>query len=366
MDDAFVYQSMLTCIGNKRKLVTHIREMIDDIRKTLQKDKLAFLDGFSGSGVVSRAVIDLLDTLYVNDMEYYSTLMAKCFFEKPSEQDIPIIQSHIQEMNRLATHGPWISGIIAHNYCPKDTHNPQLHERCFYTHENGQIIDTLRAYIETVDPHLQPYLLAPLLIKASIHTNTAGVFKGFYKDTRTGIGAFGGTSGNAISRITKPIQVESPIWHDAPLTTHVFQTDINSLIQELPDTLDVIYLDPPYNQHPYSSNYFMLNLIAKNIIPDKTSKVSGIPSQWTRSDYNYHNKAVAAMKELLHYCVQKSSYVLLSYNNEGTITLQDWEQIFEPYQVTKKGILYDAYRGSRNLHNRAGKVTEILYMIRSR
>ena len=25
--------------------------------------------------------------------------------------------------------------------------------------------------------------------------------------------------------------------------------------------LDLAYFDPPYNQHPYGSNYFMLNLL---------------------------------------------------------------------------------------------------------
>ena len=34
----FVYQTMLTCIGNKRKLVSNIRSVIDDIRNILSKD----------------------------------------------------------------------------------------------------------------------------------------------------------------------------------------------------------------------------------------------------------------------------------------------------------------------------------------
>jgi len=56
------------------------------------------------------------------------------------------------------------------------------------------------------------------------------------------------------------------------------------------ETVDLIYLDPPYNQHPYGSNYFMLNLICTNERPHTLSKVSGIPGDWNKSQYNYKNK----------------------------------------------------------------------------
>ena len=52
---------MLTCIGNKRKLVRQIRNIIIELKQSLQKDKLSFVDGFLGSGVVSRALVDCVD-----------------------------------------------------------------------------------------------------------------------------------------------------------------------------------------------------------------------------------------------------------------------------------------------------------------
>ena len=41
---------------------------------------------------------------------------------------------------------------------------------------------------------------------------------------------------------------------------HYYNRDILEIISEMP-MLDLVYLDPPYNQHPYGSNYFMLNTI---------------------------------------------------------------------------------------------------------
>lgn len=361
MEDSFINQPMLTCIGNKRKLVGNIQQVVSDLNKSNSKIKI--FDGFAGSNVVARSLIHHCKDIYVNDMEPYSYIMAKCIFEKPTKEQISKIKTHIEKMNKLAETGPYVKGIITKNYCPESTEDIKEGERCFYTNENGLIIDTLRDYIDKVDSYIQHYLLGPLLIKASIHTNTAGVFKGFYKDKQTGIGSFGGTSSDALSRITQPIRLDLPIWSNNKYTPHIFNEDINNVIKKLPDDIDIIYLDPPYNQHPYSSNYFMLNLIIENKMPLKISKVSGIPSDWTRSDYNYKEKAIKSMKELLHESMKRSQYVLLSYNNEGIIKDNDWIDIFKPYKVEKKQIKYDTYKGSRNLKNRSNKVIEIIYII---
>jgi adenine-specific DNA-methyltransferase len=266
-------------------------------------------------------------------------------------------------MNALARNGPYEEGIISKLYAPKDTKDIQEGERCFYTRENALIIDTLRKYIQDhVETDIQTYCLVPLLNKASIHTNTAGVFKGFYKKGR--VGCFGGQGECALSRIMKPIQLDVPIWNeDTAYTSYPSNKDINTLVNELPATIDVMYLDPPYNQHPYGSNYFMLNVIATNEEPMELSKVSGIPSNWKKSAYNSHVSAVDSMKHLLQIGLEKSSYLLISYNNEGIITPEDWNHLFEPYDVKMYEIKYDTFKGCRNLKHRNDKVMERMYLV---
>ena len=124
-----------------------------------------------------------------------------------------------------------------------------------------------------------------------------------------------------------------------------------------------MYLDPPYNQHPYGSNYFMLNVIAKNEEPSDISKVSGIPTDWNKSNYNTHKTAVDSMKKLIVNGLSKSKYLLISYNNEGIIKSEDWDTLFQEYNVKKYEIKYDTYKGSRNLKNRDDKVLEIMYLV---
>jgi adenine-specific DNA-methyltransferase len=356
--DAFVNQSMLTCIGNKRKLVPHIRRIVEDLFP--RRTDLVLVDGFAGSSVVSRTLSGLSSTLYTNDLELYAYLMAKACLDTPTARTR--IEDHIHAMNRLAESGPFVEGIVSRLYAPKNTDAIQEGERCFYTRENALIIDTLRAYIGTmVELELQPYCLAPLLAKASIHTNTAGVFKGFYKDGS--LGCFGGKGKNALERILKPIRVELPVWSPHPFRSICSQKDVHDMLKELPTGIDLMYFDPPYNQHPYGSNYFLLNVIAKNEEPVEISKVSGIPKQWNKSTYNYRVTALESMKELLALGLAKATYLLISYNNEGILTQEDWTQLLRPYTVVKHEIDYDAFKGSRNLGGRSNKVVEQMYLV---
>jgi adenine-specific DNA-methyltransferase len=355
MDADFVLQPMITYIGNKRKLVPWIMEIVRDIHKEI--GNLKVLDGFAGSGVVSRALMPYCSELHSNDMEYYSYILLRCFLETPTLEQIGRIDRHFDIMLNL----PSETGYIARLYSPENTAEPVAGERCFYTRENAVMIDTLMKYIKGVEPDIQHYLLGPLLIKASIHVNTAGVFRGFYK--KDGIGHFGGVGENALERILAPIHIEKPIWSTSTCKSICHQSDINELILTL-DEFDLIYLDPPYNEHPYGSNYFMLNLIAHGEEPVNCSKVSGIPKIWNKSVFNGRNSAHDSMVQLLGNCLKKARYVLLSYNDEGLVT--NWDSIFETLDctVTKFEKEYDTYHGSRNLEGRNKKVTEIVYLIK--
>ena len=359
----FVLQPMITYIGNKRKLVPWIVEVIEE---TIGSHSLRIFDGFAGSGVVSRALMPFCSELHTNDMEYYSYVLLRCFLETPSLEQMVRIDKCFEEMDILCQNMDKndVTGFISRLYSPKNTDNPAADERVFYTRENALIIDTLLKYISGVDTDLKNYLLGPLLIKASINVNTAGVFRGFYK--KDGIGHFGGTGENALERILAPIQPVKPIWSKSACKSFCYNSDINNLILTFENnTFDLIYLDPPYNEHPYGSNYFMLNLIARGQEPTEYSKVSGIPKLWNKSAFNGRGSAYDTMLDLLRNCLKKAKYTLISYNNEGLITDDNWTTIFAELgcSVKKYEKEYDTYHGSRNLADRNKKVVEIMYLL---
>ncbi len=360
MNQDYVFQNMITYIGNKRALLPYIEETVISIKQSLKKDLVISFDGFSGSGVVARMLKYHSYILFVNDMEPYSHIINQCYLSNPTEELKNNIYQFIDFLNNLTYDQ---KGIISNNYAPEDSNNIQPNERVFYSTENANIIDTIRDNIDNFEPRYFPFLISPLLVKASIHTNTSGVFKGFHK--KNGIGHFGGKGEHNIdSRITKKIILDKPIFSDQShrcLVNHNNE-DINDLIDELP-LVDITYLDPPYNKHPYGSNYFMLNTILDNKITGNLSQVSGIPDNWKRSNYNYPKSAYNSMKHLLTNI--KSKYIILSYNDEGIISKQELIQLFNEIDLffQLKEIQYNTYKGSRNLNDRNKDVTEYLWIL---
>ena len=355
----YLSRQLVTYLGNKRALLSHIDEAVCDVRDALGGRKLRAADLFSGSGVVARLLKRHADVLYVNDLEGYSALLNRCYLT--NRADFPaeaFEEAFAQAKKALETPA---EGIVSRNYAPLDDRNIQPGERVFYTRENALTIDTLRAFIDTLEESLQPYFLAPLLAEASVHANTGGVFKGFYKDSATGLGKFGGNGENALQRILGKIEMQRPILSDFACESHVFQKDAGLLAGELPP-LDLVYLDPPYNQHPYGSNYFMLNVIARNRLDGPVSRVSGIPTDWNRSDYNKPAQALDAFSALVEGL--NARFVLISYNSEGFITLEQMEAMLGRLgRVTRREISYNAYRASRNLSGRELHVKEYLFLL---
>lgn len=357
----FLTTQIITYIGNKRSFLDMLDDITETVKKDLHQDKLRIGDLFSGSGIVARNYKKDAKLLVTNDMEYYSWLLNECYLSNPT-------QDELNEINR------WYQFIIDNIdlskedgffydlYAPKDITNIQEGERCFYTPRNAKYIDSVRYLIEQVPEHLQKYFIAPLITEASIKTNTSGVFKGFHKNKDTGIGQFGGTGKDALSRIVADIELPKPIFSNYICPVINYNNNIFDIIDELPE-LDLIYLDPPYNQHPYGSNYFMLNLIATNQRPENISKVSGIPTDWNRSVFNVKKKSLAAMQEL---CSRlRTKYLAISFSDDGFISKEEMvnmlQQIGEVSVVERS---YNTYRGSRNLEDRDKYVTEIIYVVK--
>jgi len=355
----YLTRQLITYIGNKRALLDFIGKGIKKIQKKIKKEKLKMFDVFSGSGIVARYFKQFSDLLIVNDLERYSAIINQCYLSNENELDINLLKNYhreiLDELNK-----PLQKGIISELYAPADDEKIRSNERVFYTSRNAMYIDTARQFIEKIPQNEQKFFLAPLLSEASIHANTAGVFKGFYK-SKTGIGQFGGINQDALNRITGNIELSFPIFSNFNCETIICNDDSNKIINDLPE-VDVAYLDPPYNQHPYGSNYFMLNLILDYKYPENISHISGIPDNWKRSDYNKCNKALHSLTELVEKI--RSKYVIISFNSEGFISVEQMNQMLK--KIGKLQIVetkYNAFRGSRNLGKREIHVKEYLFLL---
>lgn len=355
----YLREQLITYLGNKRKLLPYIEEEIIKLKQALGKDKITSLDIFSGSGCVARLLKAHSSVLTVNDLEKYSYIINTCYLTNLSDFDEALYEKCAKQIE-TALKNP-IRALISKYYAPADEDHIKVGERVFYTPENAMIIDTIRAEIEKLPLNMQPFFLAPLLAESSVHTNTSGVFKGFYKSKSSGIGIYGGDGQNALSRIKGRIELKKPIFSNYECRCNIFCEDANQLAKKL-EHIDLAYIDPPYDQHPYGSNYFMLNVIANNSINGKMSKVSGIPDDWNRSDYNKSPLAAAAFEDLIKSL--DSEYMIISYNSEGFITYDQMLDILGKYgDVSVRSITYNTFRGSRNLHQRDIHVDEYLFIL---
>jgi adenine-specific DNA-methyltransferase len=360
-NNEYLTKQIITYIGNKRALANFIEKGIRLVQRRLHKEKLRIFDVFSGSGIVARHFKQYASLLVVNDLEKYTKIINDCYLSNRTDTDMNILKKiYTYLIDSIAT-VPLKPGIITALYAPQDDNNIKAHERVFYTRRNALYIDTMRDMIEHIDAAYKKYFLAPLLSEASVHANTSGVFKGFYKNKETGIGQFGGTKQDALLRIKGDIALPFPVFSNYMCDVVIYNDDANTIVKTAPE-VDVAYLDPPYNQHPYSSNYFMLNVIVEHTYPHGISNVSGIPKNWNRSVYNKKQYAYTALSELIS--TIKAKYVLISFNSEGFISLEEMKTMLQ--RIGKVEVLettYNTFRGCRNLSNRAVHVTEYLYLL---
>lgn len=374
----FLQSQLITYIGNKRALLDFIGQGVQIVQNRLGKEKLNCLDIFAGSGIVSRYLKQYSSSISVNDLESYSQIINKCYLANKGDLELEKLTQLYEELiaaievELQKSNGE--KGFFTELYSPADENNITKADRCFYTSYNARYLDTARRLINQKIPEAyRHYFIAPLLSEASIHANTAGIFKGFYKNSKTGAGQYGGNGKNALSRIMGKISLQFPVFSNFDCKTKVFQEDANQLVlnedlynwTELTDgQFDLAYFDPPYNQHPYGSNYFMLNLVADYVRPDseKISRVSGIPRNWNRSAYNKKKYVAEVFQNLVKNV--RAKYVLVSFNSEGFIPKDQMIELLSACgKVEVLEADYNAFRGSRNLNGREIHLKEYLFLL---
>ncbi len=377
----YLTQQLIAYIGNKRRLLPLVYQAIKSTGLELRPG-LRFFDAFSGSGSVSRLAKALGFELYSNDWETYAYILGKGFLEADASDIERLFGSRetfaalLAQINALPAPPPEEQYIAAY-YAPAsfDTTAADFRtERLFYTRQNALAIDKIRNYIEETYPEAteddrrrRNILLASLIYEAATHTNTSGVFKAYHK-------GFGGHGKDALPRILKAIALHEAPLIDAASPVHVSQEDANLLVRkEELRGIDIAYLDPPYNQHQYGSNYHLLNSIARwDKIPaplelnDKgeLKEKAAIRKDWvqTKSPYCYRHEAEAAFEDLINHLDAK--FILISYSTDGIIPFSTMKDI-----CCRKGKLsivtneYIKYRGGKQSNKRQNTNIEFILCI---
>lgn len=310
-------------IGSKKSLLDFLEKSIYSV---VDNSKFTFLDLFAGTGIVGQHFKGLGNKIIANDLQYYSYVLNKNYIENHLPisfndllNEIPNIDTELftsKEQivcNYLDTlNGE--EGFIFSNYCIGGTIGKEF-ERQYFSDYNGKKADAIRLKIESwkekkqINDNEYFFLLATLLENLDKVANTASVYGAYLKQLKSSAQkAFKMIPANYILNEEK---------HD------VYNENIENLIYKVSG--DVLYLDPPYNHRQYSTNYHILETIAKYDNPKVKGK-TGL-RDYSNQKSNFCSKTGAYKALSLIVKNAKVNYIFLSYNNEGILSLEEIKQI---------------------------------------
>jgi len=193
---------------------------------------------------------------------------------------------------------------------------------------------------------MKGFLLASLLECADRVANTASVYGAFLKHLK--------------KSAQKELVIEPAEFIDAGSDHQVYSEDSNELIKQIQG--DILYLDPPYNARQYGANYHMLNTIA--LYDDFEPKGKTGLRDYKRPQYCSKKSVTEAFEELIKNA--NFSYIFLSYNNEGLMSVDDVRAIMSKYgNYDLRTTDYQRFRADKeeNRNHKADSTEEYLHIL---
>jgi adenine-specific DNA-methyltransferase len=215
----------------------------------------------------------------------------------------------------------------------------------YFTEHNAARIDYFRNQIElwwqdsllSLDEYR--YLLACLIESVSSVSNTAGVYGAYLKKWD--------------SRALKSILLNKFNLDSASYSNLI---TYNSKLEDVIESIecDILYLDPPYTQNQYGTQYHILETLILNDHP-VISRVTGSRSTAPmRSDWSKKYKANILLDKILS--KTNAKYVILSYNNDGIMSKEFIEASMKRYGKPDtflcKQIMYKKYQNWKSSNQR--------------
>ena len=251
------------------------------------------VDLFTGSTRVAQEFKHRGLAVTAADLASYSEILARCYIVTDADAvDLDELDALLAELDAL----PGVRGYVTETFCEQ--------ARYFQPH-NGLRIDAIRhRLVDLVDHPLYPVLLTALIEAADRVDSTTGQHMAYLK-------SWSRRSHNAL-RLRRPALLSG--------TGIAVRGDACELARSLPPT-DLMYLDPPYNQHRYFTYYHIWETLVRWDSPEHygvACKRTDARETTHRSPFNSRRTMATALAQLI--TDARAGMLLVSYNDEAWIT----------------------------------------------
>ena len=323
---------MIKYLGSKRLLIPALTAA----SQALAAPGSRALDLFSGTSRVGQALKRAGYRVHANDLNAYAAAIARCYIAADARSE----RSAAAEILPILAQAEPVCGHFTQTWCEASR---------FFHPDNGARIEGMRqrlAELNLAEP-LHSVVLTSLIEAADRVDSTTGVQMAYLKSWAP--------------RALKPIELRLPELIDGGGS--VSQLDAVEAAQAA-GSVELAYLDPPYNQHSYVGNYHIWESLTLWDEPE----VYGVACKRTdvrerKSPFNSKRRIHAAFSEVL--AALDARTLLVSFNNEGYLSEEELLELLAPHgEVAVSRFDYKRYVGAQiGVHNpqgrRVGKVSHL-------
>jgi len=385
-------------LGSKRTLIPTILEAVGSIARTG-----TVLDLFSGTSRVGHALKRANYRVLANDHNAYAHTLATCYVEADAEEVLDDMTGLVQDLNKLAVgvnasperseaSTDWLSpggrtdvargaaqqapGFGLMSLPPGGRTNASLltdHftktyclDSRFFHPKNGPKIHAIRERIASLHlpRELEAVALVSLMEAADRVDSTTGVQMAYLKQ-------WAPRAHNDLALRIPDILPQATSGKGS-----AFCMDALEAMRELSPEADIVYLDPPYNQHSYLGNYHIWETLIRWDAPE----VYGVACKRTdcrerKSVFNSKRLIKDSLAEVIDAC--RAPAMVVSFSDEGYLDRAELEAMLSPrgrVRVIERD--YKRYVGAQiGIYNpsgeKVGKVghlrnTEMLFVVTPR
>ncbi|MBU6243771.1 MAG: DNA adenine methylase [Actinomycetales bacterium] len=282
---------MIKYLGSKRRLVPVLGSLLQ------ASGARTALDLFTGTTRVAQEFKRRGAHVIAVDLATYSEVFGRCWIEADADGfDHDGLADALRYLNGLRGR----AGYFTEAFCIRARYVQPF---------NGERIDAIRDAIESDyrGTDLYPVLLTSLILAADRVDSTTGLQMAYLKAWS--------------ERSYKPVQLTAPTL--IPGTGRAIRGDALDLVGELA-AVDLAYVDPPYNQHRYFTNYHVWETLVRWDAPEPygiAMKRIDSRDDATRSVFNSRRQMPVALQRIVDDL--QCQVLVLSYNNESWLTREE-------------------------------------------